>query len=204
VIVRTANINFKKCPVCPLRFDTLKISSKKKQKLANKGAPQGVPFVFWGELRSEGEPGVGMTKKKAKGKIATKPTEKKKGDAKGEKELDPAEVRKDISQMVKVDARNMTEAVIDEGLKGQLATVKFLLEMAGVYPPATEMTEPTENEESLAKTLLRRLNLPEEPIQRDDDGELVTIAVVKNASGEDAAETKNADAGENGAASEKE
>jgi hypothetical protein len=204
VIAGTANINLKKCPVCPLQFDTLKISSKKKQKLANKGAPQGVPFVFWEELRSEGGPGVGMTKKKAKGKTASKPITKSKSSAKDEKELDPAEVRKDISQMVKVDARNMTEAVIDEGLKGQLATVKFLLEMAGVYPPSTDMTEPTEKEESLAKTLLRRLNLPEEPIQRDEDGELVTIAVIKNASGEDDIERKNGDAGENGAASEQE
>jgi hypothetical protein len=150
-----------------------------------------------------------MTKKKAKGKEATTRTtrtrssskdEKDKKDKKNKKELDPAEVRKDISQMVKVDARNMTEAVIDEGLKGQLATVKFLLELAGVYPPATEMTGPTENEESLAKTLLRRLNLPEEPIQRDEDGEVVTIAVLKNASGEDAGETKNADATEDCAA----
>jgi len=63
----------------------------------------------------------------------------------------------------------MAKAVIEEGKKGQLATVKYLFEMAKIFPETTDGSQVTTDEESLAKTLLRRLDLPEEPVVRDEE-----------------------------------
>ena len=116
-----------------------------------------------------------MTKKKANSKAALRTNGKKKSPSKSKgknkNELNPAEVRKDISQMVKSEAATMAQAVIDEGKKGQLAPVKYLLELAKIFPEATDGSKATEDEDCLARTLLRRLDLPEEPIARDEEDE---------------------------------
>lgn len=113
--------------------------------------------------------GAIIKKKKAKSKTAGEKAGKKKNAKK--KTLDPAEVRKAIAQMVDWEAAVMVKAVIDEGKKGQLATVKYLLEMAEIYPASTDGSLGSADEDSLAKTLLHRLNLPEEPIVRDEGDE---------------------------------
>ena len=63
----------------------------------------------------------------------------------------------------------MAQAVIDEGKKGQVSPVKYLFEMAKIFPPSADGEQATTNEECLAQTLLRRMNLPVEPIKRDED-----------------------------------
>jgi hypothetical protein len=115
--------------------------------------------------------GAIIRKKKATSTRVEEKTGKKKNATKGKKTLDPAQVRKDIAQMVDWEAAVMVQAVIDEGKKGQLATVKYLLEMAEIYPASTDGSQASAEEDSLAKTLLHRLNLPEEPIGRDEDEE---------------------------------
>jgi len=114
-----------------------------------------------------------MIKKRAKGKTA-----KKKRAAKKMKESNASGVRKDIALMVQSEAEEMAQAVIDEGKKGQLATVKYLFEVASIFPPATDGSEASSEEDSLAKTLLHRLNLPEEPIARDDED--ATLKTLEN------------------------
>lgn len=114
-----------------------------------------------------------MIKKKSKGKSAKTKKAKKSSGSKGKKELNPAEVRKEIAQMVDSEAAKMAEAVIGEGKKGQLATVKYLFEMAGVYPPLTDGSQATTDEDCLAKTLLDRLNIPDKPVGRDEEDEPV-------------------------------
>jgi hypothetical protein len=111
-----------------------------------------------------------MIKKKAKSNTTKKKTAKKRS-AKKENDLNPIEVRKDISQRVKAAATTMTQAVIDEGEKGQLATVKYLFEMASIYPPATDGSHATADEDCLAKTLLHRLDTPDKPISLDEEDE---------------------------------
>jgi hypothetical protein len=101
-------------------------------------------------------------------KIAKK--RKKKGSNKSKKETNPAGVRKEVSRMVKSGAMKMARAVIDEG-KGQLATMRYLFEVASIFPPEANTDHIDPEEECLAKTLLRRLNIPEEPIKRDEDEE---------------------------------
>jgi len=117
-----------------------------------------------------------MIKKKAKktgkaGKNKTKARKSAKGSssAKTKKAVDPAEVRKDIAKIVGLEAMNMTEAVMEEAMKGLVAPTKFLFEVAGVFPPAMDGEQATQEEDCLAKTLLERLNIPKKPAQAEDD-----------------------------------
>ena len=111
----------------------------------------------------------GVIRKTSKSKTTTHKFAKKRISRKSKKELNPAGVRKNIAQMVECEAAKMAKAVIEEGKKGQLATVKYLFEMAKIFPETTDGSQVTTDEESLAKTLLRRLDLPEEPVVRDEE-----------------------------------
>jgi hypothetical protein len=118
-----------------------------------------------------------MIKKKAKSKTTKAKKAKKKSAGKRRKrELNPAEVRKDISRLVESEANKMAQAVIGEGKKGQLATVKYLFEMASIFPAPTDGSQASEDEDCLARTLLNRLDLPTEPVGRDDEDETVRVA----------------------------
>ncbi len=71
----------------------------------------------------------------------------------------------------------MVEITISEVDKGHYAAMKYLFEMIGLYPAAAQ--EETQGEDSLARTLLRRLGLPEEPMLEAEiakNGELQPIA----------------------------
>ena len=119
------------------------------------------------QILKEAEYGA-MIKKKAKSKAIKKKTAKKKSAGK-KKEFNPAEVRKSIAIMVESEAEEMVEAVIGEGKKGQLATVKYLFEVAKIYPEVTDGSQASADEECLSATLLRRLDLPLEPVVRDEE-----------------------------------
>ncbi len=116
-----------------------------------------------------------MMKKKGK-KTGKKRGSKTSRGASGKK-LDPAKVREDIAGIVKSRARKITIAVADKAGHGELAPAKFLFEMAHIYPQPPEGSVPAENEESLAKTLLDRLNIPESPVAHDlyENGEDVMV-----------------------------
>ena len=60
------------------------------------------------------------------------------------------------------------ESAIDEADKGHFPAMKYLFEMIGLYPATME--EGTLEEESLAKTLLQRLGVPEEPLAELAEG----------------------------------
>ena len=110
-----------------------------------------------------------MKKKKAKGKTVAKKAAKKRakrGTAK--KQLDAAKVREDIAGIVKAGAKGITKAVMLQATQGQLAPAKYLLEMAGVYPFSTDESLTSKGEDSLAETLLDRLNIPKRPLVHDE------------------------------------
>ena len=121
-----------------------------------------------------------MKKQKAKSKTVAKKTAKKSTKATETKELNPAQVLKDISALVEAEAAELAVAVIGEGMKGQLSPVKFLFEMAHIFPPPTDESE-SKDEDSLAETLLDRLNIPKRPLVHDelqkeeDDEDVVMI-----------------------------
>jgi hypothetical protein len=118
---------------------------------------------------------LGIKKEKPKSKCSpTKPA--KKPSHKSKKTVDLVEVRKDITNIVGNEAADMAQAVVDEALKGQLAPVRYLFEVAGLYPVAGEAAEARPEEDSLARTLLRRLGLPEDPvIVREDESTILAL-----------------------------
>lgn len=126
-----------------------------------------------------------MAQKKTKQNVAAKKVPRKKRTPKPKKEPNSAEVRKNISTMVKTDAAKLAQAVIEEGKKGQLATVKYLFELSRIFPPSTDGNEATKEEESLAKTLLNRLDLPDEPVVRDEDDMPVRVAIPEKSAEEE-------------------
>src|ERR1700674_1971599 len=77
------------------------------------------------------------------------------------KRVDLGTVREQITDLVGNRAVEMVETTMDEVDKGHYLAMKYLFEMVGLCP-ATSPDEAPE-EDSLAKTLLRRLGLPEEP-----------------------------------------
>jgi hypothetical protein len=97
------------------------------------------------------------------------------------KNLSSESVRDDISKLVKSHAEKMAEAVIEEGEKGQLAPVKYLFEMAHIFPPPADGSESTSEEDSLAKTLLDRLNVPDKPLVHDEEDDEIVVIPVKPA-----------------------
>jgi hypothetical protein len=140
-----------------------------------------------------------MAKKKAKSKTAekktAKKTAKKKSTPKSKKEPNPTEVRKNIAIMVESEAETMAQAVIDEGKKGQLAPVKYLFEVAEIYPPSTDGSHATADEDCLAKTLLHRLNIPDEPIARDEEDEPTATTSADKPAAKPAGEDEGKDSG---------
>jgi hypothetical protein len=76
------------------------------------------------------------------------------------KRVDLGVVQQQITNLVGNRALAMVETMIEEVDKGHYLGVKYLLEIVGLCP-ATSPEEALE-EDSLAKTLLRRLKLPEE------------------------------------------
>lgn len=133
-----------------------------------------------------------MIKKKAKGKTAkTKKAKKKGGTPRVKKQANPAEVRNDIAKIVKSGAKKITKAVMDQAMTGQLAPAKYLFEVAGVYPAATDGSQATADEECFAKSLLDRLNIPDKPIALDEEDEPVKKSnpSVSTAAGEDEKES---------------
>ena len=96
----------------------------------------------------------------------------------------PAGVRNDIAKMVESGAKKITKAVMDQAMTGQLAPVKYLFEMAEIYPASTDGSHATENEDCLARTLLNRLDLPDEPIARDEEDEPRVVTAAAKTEGE--------------------
>ena len=76
------------------------------------------------------------------------------------KHVDLAVVREKITNLVGNHAVDMVKTTIDEVDKGHYLAMKYLFEMIGLCPAMP--AEQTPQEDSLARTLLRRLQLPEE------------------------------------------
>lgn len=143
-----------------------------------------------------------MIKKKAKGKTAKSKKAKNSSGNKGKKELNPVEVRKEIAQLVDSEAAEMALAVIGEGKKGQLATVKYLFEVADIYPAPTDGSQSTTDEDSLARTLLNRLNIPDKPIGRDEEDEPVASPATGAGAGKEEKESDKLEDPQDGSESE--
>ena len=110
---------------------------------------------------------VGAMKEESEGNKVVKRATKKIKKPKPNRVLNPRKVLKDLSALVEANADKLAEAVIQEGMQGQVSPVKFLFEVAHIFPPSDAST-PTEREESLAETLLDALKIPKTPVVHDE------------------------------------
>ena len=72
------------------------------------------------------------------------------------------EIRKEITTLIKSNAVHMVQKTINQVNEGHYAAMKYLFEAIGLFP--SPMQEETPAEDSLARTLLLRLGLPEDPM----------------------------------------
>jgi hypothetical protein len=97
---------------------------------------------------------TGTTKKRKSSKKASS------GQKKALKQVDLAVVGGQITNLVGNSAVEMVQITMDEVKKGHYLAMKYLFEMIGLCPATTP--EGPLAEDSLAKTLLRRLRLPDD------------------------------------------
>lgn len=76
--------------------------------------------------------------------------------------VDLKSLREEIRDIVSSRALAMVETTIEEVDKGHYLAMKYLFEMIGLFPETPPVPESAPEEESLARTLLRRLQIPEE------------------------------------------
>jgi hypothetical protein len=111
-----------------------------------------------------------MIKRKKKTKKAMGQKSAKNGrKPRPKKEIDVVEVRKEVSQIVKSQAAELTQAVVEEGKKGQVPPVRYLFEMANIFPVQENAEQATEEEDCFAKILLSRMDAPAKPEKEEDD-----------------------------------
>jgi hypothetical protein len=110
-----------------------------------------------------------IKKKKSRKKTTAPKSAKKVRKPRLKKEINIVEVRKQVSQIVKSGAAELTQAVVGEGMKGQVAPVRYLFEMANIFPVQENAEQETEEEDSLAKILLSRMQAPAKPEKEEDD-----------------------------------
>ena len=115
--------------------------------------------------------------KKTKSKRGKKRVRRLPAGKKSRQATDLAAIRQRITDLVRDQAIPMVEITISEVDKGHYSAMKYLFEMIGLYPAAAQ--EESQGEDSLARTLLRRLGLPEEPMLEAEikkDGQLESAA----------------------------
>ena len=91
------------------------------------------------------------------------------------------EAREKVARLVSVSAPQIAIKVIKQAKAGQLASVKYMFEMVGLYP-AKEEAVPEGTEDSPAYRLLKRMASPSEPVICEDDrGAALTSDAVQSA-----------------------
>jgi len=101
--------------------------------------------------------------KRAAKASSTARTKKNSAQSQEQRAIALPELREELKNQVGNDAPKIVTSLIDAAAKGSCGHAKYLFEMIGLYPAAAFEQEDLE-EDSLAKTLLRRLGLPEDPI----------------------------------------
>lgn len=127
-----------------------------------------------------------QTAQNAKKKSAPKRASKK-------REPNPTKVRKDIALLVESNATKLVKAVIGQGMTGQVAPVKFALEVGNIHPHSQEVDESTNEEDCLAKTLLDRLGIPTSPVVADEYEKEANGVIPATPAGIEEAEEKEAE-----------
>jgi hypothetical protein len=165
------NIFFKIWRVYPIESATLDLDHKD---LPRGRANTARPSFFWGWKLKAGQ---GM-KRAEKGKAPKSSKKATAGPKRVLKQVDLVSVQKEITNLVGDGAVGMVETTMKEVGKGHYLAMKFLFEMVGLCPAITPEEAP--REDSLARMLLCRLQLPEET---NPGAEVTNDCVTKRADG---------------------
>jgi hypothetical protein len=107
--------------------------------------------------------------KRSKAKPKTRRQGKRRTPARrtGSRNIDVATVRQQIINIIGTEAATMVWAAIEEGHKGHYQAMKYLFEVAGIFPvPANE--EKSGEAKSYAEILCKQLGLQEEPLVEEE------------------------------------
>jgi len=106
---------------------------------------------------------TGRRKMKRAGVKAKRKPARKKGAARkaGSRQVDITAVRQEATNLIGEEASEMVLAVIEECKKGHYQGMKFLFEIAGIFPAPVAATAEVANP-SFAEILCQRLGLPDE------------------------------------------
>lgn len=132
----------------------LKLESKKKSN-HKEARSEKRAFIFLASIA-----GASWSMRKARSKTGKRSAKKGSASRGSGKTVNLEELRRKLACRVAERAPEMVNATIAEVMKGEYQPMKYLFEMIGLYPAGTEEERP--EKDSLAQTLLRRLNLPEE------------------------------------------
>ena len=100
--------------------------------------------------------------KKAKAKPKARGQKRKPARKSGTRNVDIVAVRQQVTNIIGAEAETMVWAAVEEGQKGHYQAMKYLFELAGIFPaPVNE--EKNGEATSYAEILCRELGLPEEP-----------------------------------------
>lgn len=101
-----------------------------------------------------------------------------KTNSKTTKDVNLAEVRRTIANIVGEAAPEIAIAVASEAKKGQLATAKYLFEATGIYPVSAESNVDKPEEDSFAQRLVRTFGLTPGPFPGGDESDpLVKVMI---------------------------
>ena len=115
------------------------------------------------------------SKRTNEGKTRNRTTTRK---SKTTKDINLAEVRRTIQNIVGEAAPEIAVAVTSEAKKGQLATAKYLFEATGIYPVSTESNVDKPEEDSFAQRLARTFGLPAGPLPGGEENDpLVKVTI---------------------------
>jgi hypothetical protein len=104
-------------------------------------------------------------KKKASGKKST-------SKAKQVEAIDLREVRVKVKNVIGDKAEELVKAVTEDAVKkAQAQPMRMLFEMIGLFPESQEERDAAGDDQALAKVLLERLGLPDEPATSDEEAE---------------------------------
>jgi hypothetical protein len=105
-------------------------------------------------------------KKKAAGAKKTTPK------AQQAEAIDLREVRVKVKNAIGGRAEELATAVTDDAVKkAQAQQMKLLFELIGLFPESQEEREAAGDDQALAKVLLERLGLPDEPAVNEEEAE---------------------------------
>ena len=105
-------------------------------------------------------------------KTKVKRRAKKQPAAKGAKKIDREAVREKVASMVASEVEDMVNAAIGEGNKGHFQAMKYLFEVAGIFP-AGQTPEGDERETSFSELLCKQLELAE---RQSTEGQVTEVS----------------------------